>query len=276
MSSFYTPTPSSDMFLMHFGILGQKWGKRQGPPYPLSAGDHSAAEKKAGYTKSKEGKRNTKDYAETAAKAVVSLDPNRKVVKKGKVIAENASKLPEKNKRLKGALGKKMWNQMSKEEQDKQLKKELKAETDREINREKELEDKARTQRIKGNERELKNWSKTAKEKPQDYLDKYEDEFRKSPKGKELLKKFSDVYDEYMYDDSGDPELEKRFSIAEDDLLRETQKYAVDKFFKSDAGKFTPQQMAYDQYPFGQRVKAVNEQDVKDYLLNEQWKLHRM
>ena len=33
--------------LKHHGILGQKWGKRNGPPYPLDAEDHSAAEKKA-------------------------------------------------------------------------------------------------------------------------------------------------------------------------------------------------------------------------------------
>lgn len=33
--------------LYHHGIKGQKWGKRNGPPYPLDASDHSAAEKKA-------------------------------------------------------------------------------------------------------------------------------------------------------------------------------------------------------------------------------------
>jgi hypothetical protein len=38
--------------LQHHGILGQKWGKRNGPPYPLDSGDHSASEKKAGWRKS--------------------------------------------------------------------------------------------------------------------------------------------------------------------------------------------------------------------------------
>ena len=38
--------------LCHHGILGQKWGKRNGPPYPLGASDHSASEKKAGWKKS--------------------------------------------------------------------------------------------------------------------------------------------------------------------------------------------------------------------------------
>lgn len=39
-------------YLAHHGILGQKWGQKNGPPYPLDAGDHSASEKKAGWKKS--------------------------------------------------------------------------------------------------------------------------------------------------------------------------------------------------------------------------------
>jgi len=39
-------------FLEHNGILGMKWGKKNGPPYPLKAEDHSASEKKAGWRQS--------------------------------------------------------------------------------------------------------------------------------------------------------------------------------------------------------------------------------
>ena len=39
-------------YLYHHGILGQRWGRRNGPAYPLDAQDHSASEKKAGWKKS--------------------------------------------------------------------------------------------------------------------------------------------------------------------------------------------------------------------------------
>ena len=41
--------------LYHHGVLGQKWGHRNGPPYPLHPDRHSAAEKKAGWQKSVKG-----------------------------------------------------------------------------------------------------------------------------------------------------------------------------------------------------------------------------
>lgn len=41
-----------DHYLAHHGILGQKWGRKNGPPYPLEPKDHSASEKKAGWATS--------------------------------------------------------------------------------------------------------------------------------------------------------------------------------------------------------------------------------
>ena len=38
--------------IYHHGINGQKWGVRNGPPYPLGTSDHSSSEKKAGWKKS--------------------------------------------------------------------------------------------------------------------------------------------------------------------------------------------------------------------------------
>ena len=39
-------------YLEHHGILGQSWGHRNGPPYPLSSGKHSSSERKAVWRKS--------------------------------------------------------------------------------------------------------------------------------------------------------------------------------------------------------------------------------
>ena len=56
-------------YLSHHGIVGMKWGHKNGPPYPLDAGDHSASEKKAGWRKSLNS-RSAGRVVKKAAKAV--------------------------------------------------------------------------------------------------------------------------------------------------------------------------------------------------------------
>ena len=51
-TNIYNPYVRRELELYHHGVRGQKWGQRNGPPYPLFAGAHSASEKKAGWRKS--------------------------------------------------------------------------------------------------------------------------------------------------------------------------------------------------------------------------------
>ena len=53
--NYYNPYVRRELELYHHGILGQRWGKKNGPPYPLGASDHSASEKRAGWRKSLAG-----------------------------------------------------------------------------------------------------------------------------------------------------------------------------------------------------------------------------
>jgi hypothetical protein len=76
-------------YLMHHGILGMKWGHKNGPPYPLDAKDHSSSEKKAGWMKSLADKH----------KANVKKRKQKKALAKARVArAENLKKEAEKKK----------------------------------------------------------------------------------------------------------------------------------------------------------------------------------
>lgn len=49
----------NDIYLQHHGIKGQRWGKRNGPPYPLDESNHSSSEKKAGWKRSLKNNNNS-------------------------------------------------------------------------------------------------------------------------------------------------------------------------------------------------------------------------
>jgi len=69
--------------LNHHGILNQKWGVRNGPPYPLSGGQYSPSEKQAIAKNRKSGNRiyNKKHFDEvidsSKTLSTLSYDPNR-------------------------------------------------------------------------------------------------------------------------------------------------------------------------------------------------------
>lgn len=109
LQAFYEYTEE----LEHHGILGQKWGRKQGPPYPLDAGDHSAAEKKAGWRDSlKETASKVKSAADETANKVKSTvkstaehfakkqkpDPPKAEVEKPKETPEKKEETPEERK----------------------------------------------------------------------------------------------------------------------------------------------------------------------------------
>lgn len=75
----------SNMVLKHHGILGQQWGKRNGPPYPLGGGDYSKLErqkilnKRHRYANTIYNKKHYDEVlkADKTTLSTVSFDPNR-------------------------------------------------------------------------------------------------------------------------------------------------------------------------------------------------------
>lgn len=80
-NDFYVGCFNDPNYMAHHGILGMHWGKRNGPPYPLDAADHSKSEKAAGYKKSLGGGRNESLYdrkTKKVAKSVTTKKPSEK------------------------------------------------------------------------------------------------------------------------------------------------------------------------------------------------------
>lgn len=74
----------SNEYIAHHGILGQKWGQRNGPPYPLGGGAYTPSEKRAIFKKRKQRNSiyNKKHFDEVlqvdkATLSTLSYDENR-------------------------------------------------------------------------------------------------------------------------------------------------------------------------------------------------------
>lgn len=59
-------------YLMHHGILGQKWGKKNGPPYPLSDKEHDKVVKKAKQDAKKGNKWATSEHQPSSIRASIA------------------------------------------------------------------------------------------------------------------------------------------------------------------------------------------------------------
>lgn len=119
----------SSNYLMHHGILGMKWGHRNGPPYPLGASDHSASEKKAGWMQSLRDKSEAKKKAKKRAAAIEKAKKTRaenekqkrlekeyeekrqKILRSGKASEVAKYKGQMTNQELRDALNRIQWEQ---------------------------------------------------------------------------------------------------------------------------------------------------------------------
>ena len=93
MGSYYIQM--SGDYLEHHGIEGQKWGVRNGPPYPLDAGDRSPREVRAALRKKNRGEdKDAKAFSkELSAQKMRMLAKNRTVESYDKALNEAVSGL---------------------------------------------------------------------------------------------------------------------------------------------------------------------------------------
>ena len=74
-----------DLYLQHSGILNQRWGVRNGPPYPLKPSQYSAAEKRAMKKEQKASvKAAKKERKDSLNKSLKTYEKDSK--KKGKTV----------------------------------------------------------------------------------------------------------------------------------------------------------------------------------------------
>lgn len=94
---YYIGTFSGGYVLSHHGILGQKWGKRNGPPYPLDYESRSNAEKSKNPKKSiSSGDQDQSDRHASKSKASITANsvthPDRSYAKSARISKKQLKK----------------------------------------------------------------------------------------------------------------------------------------------------------------------------------------
>lgn len=93
MNTTFYPNNDYRVYLAHHGIKGQKWGDRNGPPYPLGPNNHSASEKKAGWRQSLQTSSSQKTNApkkKSSSSGLYLTDREKKLLKIGATVAITA------------------------------------------------------------------------------------------------------------------------------------------------------------------------------------------
>lgn len=122
-SSLFMEINMNNNELYHHGILGQRWGHRNGPPYPLDAGDHSASEKKAGWRKSLGKSAGSKSKSEKwfeksikAGKGNDNVSPAEKIGREAGTAFSEAAKVARTAKKIKNSGSARESKSMSNDE----------------------------------------------------------------------------------------------------------------------------------------------------------------
>lgn len=260
-TNIYNPYVREELYLMHHGILGQKWGKKNGPPYPLGASDHSASEKKAGWRKSlkeeRKGEKRLKKYynmnPSKQRKLERKLNEEHEDLRKARKEADEALEKDLKNwqkkhKREWEGDGGEFWELMRDDEQSETSKKDR-------------LYEKKLNDYIKAGKTKINKLSDT-----DEIHKKYNKLFSKKVISKEDEKNLQKLYDNRLT-----PEDRKRLTEAADKIVK-----AWDMTDKADKMKFRTEKEKDDYYAKIDKVMqeglSVSKDIAKNISKNDKYK----